>query len=308
MQKIKNFFSYKVLLFTLLFPLIKTQAQQYVEIPELSSRNLIFKQYQEEIEENNTAFFNDRDSQMSFYTYTCVKKDTLFTVSSRCMLRQETLATANGIIDAKQNIEGKSLILPTINGLFISQSPSNSLEVLLRSEYNQSITSRTPSYTINGQKYWFLEGKRMSPSSRAFFLISGMRLPLEEAVVTSSYGMRISPISGKWKKHEGIDLAAPVGSHVFSCKNGIVTKAVTNDEVYGSYIVVSHDYSLETLYAHLSKIDVTEGQVVSGGEKIGEVGLTGLTTGPHLHFEIHNGGKSRDPSDYLHQLKNTEKD
>ncbi|MBO6176584.1 MAG: M23 family metallopeptidase [Treponema sp.] len=282
---------------------LQTTAQQYISIPELSSRNLIFKQYQEQIEDNNTAFFNDRESELSFYTYTCKKKDTLFTVSSRCMLRQETLATVNGILDAKQNIEGMTLILPTINGIFINQNPSNTLEILLRGEYSSKLNDRTPVCTVGGKKYWFLEGEKFSPSTRAFFLISGMRLPLSSATVTSSYGMRISPISGKWKKHEGIDLAAPVGSDVYSCKNGTVTKTISEDPVYGSYIVISHDYSFESLYAHLGKITVTEGQSVSGGEKIGEVGLSGLTTGPHLHFEVHNGGKSRDPSDYLHELK-----
>lgn len=286
-----------------LITLFKSAAQQNISIPELSSRNLIFKQYQEEIEDNNTAFFNDRESELSFYTYTCRKKDTLFTVSSRCMLRQETLATVNGIIDAKQNIEGMTLILPTVNGIFINQNPANTLEILLRGEYSSLLTDRTPVYTVGGKKYWFLEGKKFSPSTRAFFLISGMRLPLSSATVTSSYGMRISPINGKWKKHDGIDLAAPLGSDVYSCKNGTVTKTIDGDPVYGSYIVISHDYSLESLYAHLEKITVQEGQTVSGGEKIGEVGLTGLTTGPHLHFEVHNGGKSRDPSSYLHELK-----
>lgn len=278
--------------------------QSHVKIPELSSKDLIFKQFQEEIEDNNTASFNDRESFMSFYSYSCKKNDSLFTISSRTMLRQETIASANQIVEARQNLEGKTLILPTVNGLFISQSPSNSLEILLKSEYSQTISSNTPVYTINNKKYWFLEGKRMSSSSRAFFLISGMTLPLDSTTVTSSYGMRKSPISGKWKKHEGIDLASPEGSDVFSCKKGTVLKTVTDDAIYGSYIIIKHDYSLESLYAHLSKIDVTEGQIISAGEKIGEVGMTGLTTGPHLHFEIRNGGKSKDPSSYLHQLKN----
>ena len=103
--------------------------------------------------------------------------------------------------------------------------------------------------------------------------------------------------------HAGLDMTAPVGSPVYSISEGWVTLA--NDSVwgYGQHIILQHDSGVASLYAHLSRIDVTPGQTVSRNTKIGEVGMTGWTTGSHLHVEIYENNTPVDPLEVLPEIK-----
>lgn len=108
---------------------------------------------------------------------------------------------------------------------------------------------------------------------------------------TSGYGYRMHPIYGKGKMHYGVDFANSTGTPVVSAADGVVSYA-SPLSTYGNVIMVTHSIDGQTftsLYAHLSKINVSVGQVVSKGEHIGAIGTTGNSTGPHLHFEIHIG-------------------
>ena len=113
----------------------------------------------------------------------------------------------------------------------------------------------------------------------------------------SGYGMRIDPIYNTPKFHAGMDFSAPVGADVFATGKGVV--AFTGwQQGYGNTIRVKHGYGYETMYAHLSKIHVRNGAKVTRGEIIGEVGNTGKSTGPHLHYEVHYRDKPVDPRNY----------
>ncbi len=158
---------------------------------------------------------------------------------------------------------------------------------------------------VNGKKFSYHPGKSMSSTASAFFKSQKggesdkMVLPLSRKVLTSKFGYRTSPISGKWKLHAGIDLAAPTGTDIFACKSGEVIEAANNNPVYGSYVIIQHEGKTTSTYAHMSKILVTKHQKVKTGETIGKVGQTGMATGPHLHFEIRENGKPEDPTKYL---------
>ena len=296
----------RILFFTLIFILsaISAYTQGFPEIPKLSSFNPVFSQYQDDVKAANMAVRSGKTPQPVFYVYRAreedKEKDTVISVAARCCIPQETLATLNSISEAGEDITGKKLILPNAAGLFIPENPQNALEILLAKENSELILNGSyPEYTISGRKFYFLQGKYLSMSTRAFFLESGMHLPLQKSVLTSSFGMRKSPISGRWKMHNGIDMAAPLGSEVYACKSGKVLRAVKNDSVYGNYIVLEHANKMTSLYAHLSDVYVKKDDVVSGGSHIANVGLTGLTTGPHLHFEIQTNGRFTDPTQLL---------
>ena len=273
------------------------EQKDFTIITELTTRNREFKQYQKDIENASKMLFAGKQPHLSFYKYTCNAKDDLISLSSRCCIPYDTIVTLNSIDSADFELNGKTLFLPTVQGLFINKSPRNRMELILGSSRNEE--NATQKVLIDGKELVFYRNDRFTPSERAFFLTSGMNLPLSETVITSSFGMRKSPISGKWKFHNGIDLAAPLGSPVFSCKAGIVEKAAFEDEVYGNYLIIRHSVTLTSLYAHLGNITVKEGEKVLGGQKIAEVGLTGLTTGPHLHFEVKNDGRAENPKTYL---------
>ena len=116
--------------------------------------------------------------------------------------------------------------------------------------------------------------------------------------ISSSYGMRYHPILKEYRMHSGIDIPAPSGSKVVSAASGTVIIA-NYASGYGNYVVVDHGGGKSTLYAHLSRILVSRGQSVSRGESVGLVGSTGLSMGPHLHFEVRISGSPVNPTKYV---------
>ena len=113
----------------------------------------------------------------------------------------------------------------------------------------------------------------------------------------SGYGLRIDPIYKTTKFHEGMDFSASIGTPIYATGNGTVVKAGWQSG-YGRIVKINHGYGYETWYAHMNKIDVRVGQKVVRGEVIGEVGNTGKSTGPHLHYEVHVKGRVVNPVNY----------
>ena len=124
------------------------------------------------------------------------------------------------------------------------------------------------------------------------------RMPLEHATLTSGYGMRNHPVLRKRARHNGIDLAAPTGTPIYATADGTVERANWFSS-YGNYIQIGHGNSIETRYAHLSRIAVNDGQQVRKGDLIGFVGSTGRSTGPHLHYEVRIDGRPVDPRPFM---------
>ncbi|MEE9613388.1 MAG: M23 family metallopeptidase [Thermodesulfobacteriota bacterium] len=116
--------------------------------------------------------------------------------------------------------------------------------------------------------------------------------------LTSSYGKRIDPFTGRPQRHKGLDVANRVGTEVIAPADGIVTK-VTKTAALGKLIEVSHGYGVKTRYAHLSKSYVKVGKKIKRGEKIAAIGNTGRSTGPHLHYEVHIKGIAVNPYNYI---------
>lgn len=116
--------------------------------------------------------------------------------------------------------------------------------------------------------------------------------------ITSGFGARTSPFGRGGDFHNGVDIKVPMASPVFAAGAGRVTEAdfMTG---YGLRIVISHDYGLETIYAHLKKAEVQPGQMVKRGQRIGLSGNSGRTTGAHLHYEVHAGGTPVNPRQYM---------
>lgn len=124
--------------------------------------------------------------------------------------------------------------------------------------------------------------------------------PVNTGWFSSNYGWRIDPFTGRNTFHEGVDFIAEIGSTVVAAGGGVVVYSDNNSE-YGSMIEIDHGNGLVTRYAHLFKRMVKVGDVVLRGGKIGEVGNTGRSTGPHLHFEVRFKGASQNPVRFLHK-------
>ncbi|MCI8818101.1 MAG: M23 family metallopeptidase [Oscillibacter sp.] len=125
--------------------------------------------------------------------------------------------------------------------------------------------------------------------------------PLAGGVLSSDFGYREHPVEGEERFHYGVDLAADAGTEVDCFADGTVT-AVGESSSYGRYCVVSHPDGYATLYAHCSRVTASSGAAVKRGQKIAEVGETGMATGPHLHFELQRDGAYLNPIYYVSAL------
>ena len=121
--------------------------------------------------------------------------------------------------------------------------------------------------------------------------------------ISSDYGMRKHPIHKKWEFHKGIDLVASKNTDVISTCDGKVITTKKSKFGYGNRVVIKHRYNYKTLYAHLEDITVKKGQTIKRGEKIGTLGSTGFSTGPHLHYEIIKNNISIDPMFFTYNKK-----
>ncbi len=290
-----------------------------------------FKAHQDDFQKNTQAINNAKPYNITFYEYTVERAfSDLLDLYARTAVRYDTIVSLNGIDSPQEDLTGKKIFIPSINGLFVAKNPVTALDYILQGEYPvyQGEEDKYPSYSIGGREFYFILDAQFSPSDRAYYIQKGLILPIDEStltqetaestqspksapqntnpskpldksVVTSPFGMRISPISGKWLMHKGVDLAAPTGTPIKACKSGTVTYAIAMNPTYGNYVVLDHGGGMTSLYGHMSKILVKKGQKVAIGEVIGKVGATGLATGPHLHFEIKLNGEPQDPLKYI---------
>ncbi|MEZ4771580.1 MAG: M23 family metallopeptidase [Bacteroidia bacterium] len=123
--------------------------------------------------------------------------------------------------------------------------------------------------------------------------------PVKNGLVVSGFGMRMHPVLQESRMHQGVDFRAKEGTAVYAAGSGIVLEAVETSGSYGMMIDIHHDNSYVSRYAHLSKMVVTAGEVVIAGQLIGYSGNTGLSTGPHLHYEVIHDKEKVDPMIYL---------
>lgn len=114
----------------------------------------------------------------------------------------------------------------------------------------------------------------------------------------SGFGWRMHPIHKIMKFHAGMDFTAKTGTPIHTTGDGVVVYAEYGTNGYGMHVIVDHGFDYQTLYAHLSKLEVRKGQRVKRGDVVGLVGNTGLSVGPHLHYEVHKGGQPMDPTNY----------
>ena len=123
-------------------------------------------------------------------------------------------------------------------------------------------------------------------------------MPVKRGWISSNYGWRSSPVSGKRQFHKGVDIPARTGEPVIAVADGVVIKS-EKQAAYGNVIEINHGDGVRTLYAHNSKNLVSVGASVSKGDKIAEVGSTGRSTGPHVHFQVFKNGRVVNPKPFL---------
>jgi murein DD-endopeptidase MepM/ murein hydrolase activator NlpD len=289
-------FALIIFLTAALLPADSMAAYPHIEI--LHRDDPVFRQATDDISLYYRAVHTDKNPPpLTLFSYSAKEGDTLFSIAARFNLPYETIALLNGLRNPEALQPGNQLLIPNTPGLFIAGTPQNDIEKLILSWRTQASETGTPVYIIDDSAkklYYFIQGERFHPLERLFFLNVLFRFPLPQGVVSSRYGERTSPFTHERHFHHGIDIAAPYGTEVQAARGGIAV-AVGNDALLGNYVVLQHEGNFTTIYGHLEKSFVRAGQKINAGAIIGSVGSTGMSTGPHLHFEIRNAGESWDP-------------
>ena len=149
-------------------------------------------------------------------------------------------------------------------------------------------TLRLARWTLGGREQWF-DASGMGETR------DGFTMPVTGARLSSGFGMRFHPILGFSRMHQGVDLAAAYGTPIVAAADGVVRFAGWHGG-HGNFVQIAHDGGMGTGYGHMSRFVVRPGETVSQGELIGYVGSTGLSTGPHCHFEVYRDGRVIDPA------------
>lgn len=150
---------------------------------------------------------------------------------------------------------------------------------------------------VQSRSFDELRGAAMNQRDKIRHIPAVMPINVSDYTMSSGYGYRVDPVYGTSAFHAGLDFAAPTGTSVYATADGVVAEAERTGG-YGNKIDIDHGYNYVTRYAHLSRIDVMPGQSVKRGDKIGEVGSTGKSTGPHLHYEVRFKDEPQNPVNY----------
>jgi murein DD-endopeptidase MepM/ murein hydrolase activator NlpD len=234
-------------------------------------------------------------------TYKVQKGDSVSKIAARFGISMDAIITSNNIRNARRLGEGETLRIPNMDGIphtvvkgdslsKIAKTYAVPLEVILD-------VNDVRSDAIREGEILFIPGARMAPEALRLALGEMFIYPVRKRI-TSNFGWRNSPITGERHFHAALDLAGATGTTVKAAMDATVS-VVSVDRAFGKYIILSHANGYQTLYAHLSVSSVKEGERVTQGGKIGEVGSTGLSTGPHLHFGVFKNGKPVNPLDLL---------
>nr|WP_246226740.1 M23 family metallopeptidase [Entomospira culicis] len=281
-------------------------SQELETIKRLSKEDENFRLLLKDIEINYQRIAQKKEIlPLKFYFYRTQKGESLFTIAARLNLNYDSIASLNRLASPALLEEGFLLILPNIPALYLYNETTEPLFLTIKSRLHTE--ERMPFSAV----YYHPEERRdlhinvyinqkFSTQERLTFLSGFFLWPITgERIITSDYGRRIDPIAHQsYHHHNGIDLRLAMGSDVFASRMGRVRYVGYND-VLGHHLILQHDQGFETIYGHLTRSIVQVGENIHAGQKIAISGNSGLSTGPHLHFEIRKYGKPIDPKPFF---------
>lgn len=243
--------------------------------------------------------------RLDVITYTVQLGDTVFDLSQRFRISPETILWANASLEDNPDLLrlGQKLVVLPVSGIYHQVVKGDTVTTIAK-KY------KVPASVVVSYAWNQLTDINQPLSIGRMLIVPGGEKPYVAKVVsyatTAPSGARkgtgalLWPIRAQmsqrfWSRHPGIDLAAPAGTPVKAADAGYVVAAGWSPYGYGFHVVIDHGNQMQTLYAHLSKFNVKVGDSVTRGQVIGNVGSTGNSTGPHLHFEVRVRGVHRNP-------------
>jgi murein DD-endopeptidase MepM/ murein hydrolase activator NlpD len=241
--------------------------------------------------------FYSKPRMLLSFPYTVQPGDTIGVLAETFGLNQDTLLSLNGIKNSRLLQINQVLRIPNQDGILHTVKTGDTLASIAEKYEAGPETILTAnelfSETVNPNTRLFIPGARLSRADLQEINGDLFLWPVR-GYITSYYGYRPSPFTGARQFHTGLDIGAAYGVPIKAAMAGRVA-AVGYDDVTGNYVVITHHSGYRTLYGHLSRHRTQTGAYVRAGEIIGEVGSTGLSTGPHLHFTVYKDGRTTNP-------------
>lgn len=245
-----------------------------------------------------------RFKSLEFQYHTLSSGETLEGLSRRYGISMWTIAGFNPtrLQDVRRMQIGDVYRIPNREGLPHVVQPGESLS-LLAGRYGVTVNAILDANDLRSEviqvgQELFIPNATMDDVSKQRILGTLFVYPVSGRF-TSGFGYRADPFTGRRTFHYGLDLANDLGTPIGAARSGRVSHTGWTN-LYGNFVIIQHDGEYESLYAHLSTIDVSRGAYVSQGGRIGTMGSTGYSTGSHLHFSIIRNGRPVDPLEYLH--------
>ena len=238
-----------------------------------------------------------RPRMLTFSSYKVEKGDIIGNIAIMTGLNEDTLISVNDIKNTRLLQIGQVLKIPNQDGIYYTVGTGDTLENIAE-KYNItashiSTVNELFSDSIKANSTLFIPGAKMDWVNRQEINGDLFIWPVT-GYITSGYGYRTSPFTNTRQFHSGLDIGAPQGAPIRAAMSGRVSQ-VGYDDSFGNYVIVTHHSGYRTLYAHMSVVRVRAGAFVGTGERIGDVGSTGLSTGPHLHFTVYKNGVTVNP-------------
>ncbi len=243
--------------------------------------------------------------------YTVQSGETIFGIAAQFDLAPETIMWANGrFVEDNPDLlrVGQELIILPVNGVYHQVGSTDSLEAIAAAyEVQPATIINYPLNNLDADEPQITEGQWLIVPGgskpyipRTVVAYSGP-IPEDASKGTGIFGWPTAGqiTQGFWDRHRALDIGAWKGAPVVAADSGYVVAAGWDDSGYGRMVVIDHGNGFQTLYAHMQVYYVEAGASVAKGEQIGEVGSTGNSTGPHLHFEIHQNASQRNPFGFL---------
>ncbi|MBQ0163333.1 MAG: M23 family metallopeptidase [Treponema sp.] len=238
---------------------------------------------------------------VTFTNYTVKSGDTISGISLKFHLKNiSTIIAVNNIENVRSLNAGKKLVIPSVDGLYYKVKSGDSIEGVAK-KYDVSVedildVNDLESSVLAVGTNLFIPGARLDNSALRKAMGDTFINPLKSVKyrLTSRCGWRADPFTGVRQYHPGVDLAISQGTPIYAALSGKIVVAGWSN-LYGNYVIIDHGNGYQTLYGHMYKMLCTRGQEVTTGTKIGLVGTTGYSTGPHLHFTVYKNGKVVDP-------------
>lgn len=230
--------------------------------------------------------------------YTAKKGDTLSGIAERFGLDLDTIASLNREWGSGVHLVsiGEEIKIPNQDGIFLSLQGGIDQFCAQKGVLAEAVllVNRKSREEIKPGMELFLPGVQHTGVERSVAIGAAFLKPVR-GWISSGFGYRRDPFSGEINFHRGLDIAAYIGAPVRASMDGRVV-LVGDNSVFGKYILIAHQIGYSSFYGHLNRVLVSRGEVVRRGQKIGSIGNTGRSTGPHLHFEVRRNGIALDCS------------